>query len=199
MMGEMMKGIAEVGLKSIPTMKGSKHDNNTNDGEGGDKSEYKRLRRMIDRYYKEIKEYRVTKFKKELIYIGIPIDRAEELMGGIEMNGPGTDYPAGNNDWTTSCVRGLEVKEGGVAAWAGENNKGLFVKKGYAIKAWSIIGIYSGIVITGEGMYVLEMESRRSGSFNVDARRGDGSIDIFGMMNQDIHKGVVNAHLEIWA
>ncbi len=70
-------------------MKGSKHDNNTNDGEGGDKSEYKRLRRMIDRYYKEIKEYRVTKFKKELIYIGIPIDRAEELMGGIEMNGPG--------------------------------------------------------------------------------------------------------------
>ncbi len=58
---------------------------------------------------------------------------------------------------------GLEVKEGEVAAWASKSNKGLFLKEGFGIKAWTIIGIYDGRITTREGLYVLEVEGIHGG------------------------------------
>ena len=67
----------------------------------------------------------------------------------------GTEYPKGDIEWIEKCMDGLEVLKG-VAAWADSDNEGLFLKKGYAIKTWTIIGIYAGKIVLSDGSYVLK-------------------------------------------
>ena len=91
-------------------------------------------------------------------------------MGGIITEGVGAAYPKGDIGWMEKCKEGLEVLKGGVAAWADADNEGLFVKKGYAIKAWTIIGIYEGKIVFSDGNYVLELDNgkgRDGGSYDI--------------------------------
>ena len=117
-------------------------------------------------------------------------------MGSINVGGPGDEYPKGEIGWTESMEEGLEIKKQGVAAWAGETNEGIFIKGGYGVKAWSLIGLYGGIITLGEGDYVLEAENRNGESFRVDGKMKDGTISKFGMINEDIPGGEVNVFLE---
>ena len=130
----------------------------------------KMIMSIMDRYAREIKNYKPTKLKKGVKYIGIPIERAEEIMGGIITEGDGAAYPKGDIGWMEKCKEGLEVLKGGVAAWADAENEGLFVKKGYAIKAWTIIGIYEGKIVFSDGNYVLELDNGKGREFRVDAK-----------------------------
>ena len=76
----------------------------------------KMLRSIMERYGKEIRNYKPSKMKSGLKYIGIPIERAEEIMGGIITEGVGATYPKGDIGWMEKCKEGLEVLKGGVAA-----------------------------------------------------------------------------------
>ncbi len=104
----------------------------------------KHRRSLMERYEKKIREHVITKIKKNVKYIGILLYRAMEVMGGIKIGGEGELYPLGDIKWIDTIVEGLEVMKGGVAAWANSANEGLFLKKGYGIKAWTIIGVYNG-------------------------------------------------------
>ncbi len=150
----------------------------------------------MERYNKELKNYKPSKLKSGFKYIGIPVERAEEIMGGIRIEGEGRDYPKGDIEWINRCKEGLEICSGGVASWASADNEGLFLKKGYAVKAWTIIGIYEGRIVSGDGNYVLEMDNVSGGQFRVDAKNTMGDITIYGKINEDIHEGNVNVNLE---
>jgi len=156
----------------------------------------KMLRSIMERYGKEIRNYKPSKMKGGLKYIGIPIERAEEIMGGIITEGVGATYPKGDIGWMEKCKEGLEVLKGGVAAWADAENEGLFIKKGYAVKAWTIIGIYEGKIVCSDGNYVLEMDNGKGREFRVDAKDEMGKVTLYGKINEDIHEGISNANLE---
>ena len=72
----------------------------------------------------------------------------------------------------------------------------MFLKKGYKVKKDVIIGIYGGKFTIGVGPYVLELEYEDGGKFRVDTEGGVEGFRIFGMINEDIHGGEVNAHFE---
>ena len=156
----------------------------------------KSRRGLIERYEKKIKEHIVTKSKRNIKYIGIPFCRAMELMGGIKIGNVGDIYPMGDIKWLDLIAEGLEIRRGGVAAWAGKANEGLFLKKGYGIKAWTIIGIYNGRITRQEGLYVLEVEGIDGGVFRIDAEALEHGIGIYGKINEDIHGGEINVIFE---
>ncbi len=57
-------------------------------------------RSLIERYEKRFKEHSVSKFMKNIKYIGVPISRANEIMGGIRIGMEGEAYPQGeSNGW----------------------------------------------------------------------------------------------------
>ena len=102
----------------------------------------------------------------------------------------------GDIKWIDSIAKGLEIRKGEVAAWADEANEGLYLKKGYGIKAWTIIGIYNGKITRQEGLYVLEAEGINGGVFRIDAEALEQGIGMYGKINEDIHGGEVNVRFE---
>ncbi len=84
-------------------------------------------------------------------------------------------------------MNGLEVRESGVAAWSKKKCRGLYLKKGYKIRKWAIIGIYGGRITTEPGHYVLELVDKNGKKIRVDTEGGVGDREIFGMINEDIH------------
>ena len=118
------------------------------------KPKLKTRRTLLERYMKHIKEHKLSKDVK-----GVK-ERCDEIMGSINVGRPGDEYPKGETGWTKSMEEGLEIKKQGVAARAGDTNEGIFIKGGYGVKAWSLIGLYGGIITLGEGNYVLEAENR---------------------------------------
>jgi hypothetical protein len=93
-------------------------------------------------------------------------------------------------------IEGLEVKESRVAAWSKMKVSGLFLKKGYRKRKGMVIGIYGGKMTIGIGPYVLELMYEDGEKFRVDSEGAEDGFRLFGMMNEDIHEGKVNAHLE---
>jgi GNAT superfamily N-acetyltransferase len=93
-------------------------------------------------------------------------------------------------------MEGLEVRERRVAAMSKMKVRGLYLKKGYKIKKGMVIGVYGGKLTIGIGAYVLQLEYEEGGQFRVDTEGAEDGLRIFGMMNEDIHGGEVNAHLE---
>jgi hypothetical protein len=59
-----------------------------------------------------------------------------------------------------------------------------------------VIGVYGGKLTIGIEAYVLQLEYEEGGQFRVDTEGAEDGLRIFGMMNEDIHGGEVNAHLE---
>ena len=151
---------------------------------------------LLERYMKEVRNHKPTKSIKGIKYLGVPLERSEEIMGGINIGKPGDLYPMGETSWTNSIEEGLDIRAEGVATWADESKEGIFIKEGYGVKAWSVIGLYGGIITLGEGEYVLEVETKDGDTFRIDAKMGNGNISKFGKMNEDIHGGEVNAFLE---
>ncbi len=178
----------------------NKEQNTTEEGEKSTRNiittKNRTRRSLIERYERKFKERSVSKFNKNIKYIGVPIERANEIMGGIRIGGEGEVYPQGEVKWIEAVTIGLEVKRGGVAAWASKSNKGLFLKAGFGIKAWTIIGIYDGLITTKEGLYVLEVEGMNGGLFRIDGEEFHERRGLFGKINEDIHKGEVNVLLE---
>ena len=95
-----------------------------------------------------------------------------------------------------STMEGLEVRESRVAAWSKMKVRGPFLKKGFKIREGVIIGIYGGKLTVGIGPYVLQLEYEDEENFRVDSEGTDDGFRIFGMMNEDIHMGEVDAHLK---
>jgi hypothetical protein len=113
-------------------------------------------RTIAEKFWKEIKNTPLTKCWKGVKTFGIPVQGAEKILDEIVVGEIGDKYPLGKTEWMSSCKEGLEVTTGGVAAWAGQTNEGLSIKQGYGVKAWTIIGVYGGVITGGEGLYVLE-------------------------------------------
>jgi hypothetical protein len=65
-------------------------------------------------------------------------------------------YPMeqGVKEFETLC-EGLESRDCGVASWIGDKARGLFLKAGYKIRKWAIVGIYGGKITEESGLYVL--------------------------------------------
>ncbi len=59
------------------------------------KSKQKTRRTLLERYMKQIKEHKLSKNVKGVKYLGVPLDRCEEMMGSINVGRPGEDYPKG--------------------------------------------------------------------------------------------------------
>ena len=99
------------------------------------KTRQKIRRSLLERYAREIKNHKLSKIVKGVKYLGVPLERCEEIMGGITVGKQGDQYPEGETGWTKSIEEGLEIRRQGVAAWADETNEGIFIKAGYGVKA----------------------------------------------------------------
>ncbi len=75
-----------------------KHNDETGEGEIRNiiTTRKKNRRSLLERYERRIKEHIVTKLKKNTKYIGIPLERAMEIMDGIKVGGEGEIYPRGD-------------------------------------------------------------------------------------------------------
>ena len=93
-------------------------------------------------------------------------------------------------------IEGLEVRESKVAAWSKMKVRGLFIKKGYKIRKGMVIGVYGGKITIGIGPYVLQLAYEDGEMFRVDTEGAEDGARLFGMINEDIHGGEVNAHFE---
>ena len=87
----------------------------------------------------------------------------------------------------------LEIKESMVASWAGVRVDGLFARV-HLIKG-EVIGVYSGRVTETGGAYTVDVASKGKSNIPVDACLDDGSVTMFGRMNEDIHGGEYNCEL----
>ncbi len=70
-----------------------------------------------------------------------------------------------------------------------EKIRGLFLKEGFKIRKWAVIGVYGGKITEGTGLYVLEIEDKSGKKIRVDTEGGVEGCELFGMINEDIHKG----------
>ncbi len=74
------------------------------------KPKQKTRRTLLERYMKHIKEHKLSKDVKGVKYLGVPLERCNEIMGGINVGRPGEEYPKGETGWTNSVEEGLEIK-----------------------------------------------------------------------------------------
>ena len=108
-----------------------------------------------------------------------------------------TQYPHPELEALFSHKSNLEITSDCVASWAGNSAWGVRTNIDTEIRKHIIIGIYGGKITKDKGIYVLDATVEGDDRRWVDGDPELGDIAMFGRINEDIHRGIINVEIDV--